>query len=117
MDKAITLVKEIYGGVNGQFIVHDINQGQHSEGSKHYSGEAIDGHFRGLNLFQTAMILFKAHFSGIGIYPDWKHKGVHADIRDQDHVSTWVQRNGNYIYDWNYFVEQLELEIECPEAA
>jgi hypothetical protein len=20
-------------------------------------------------------------------------------------------------YDWNFFVEQLELEIECPEAA
>jgi len=113
IDDAIMLAKVEYGEEAGQFIVHCITAGKHTESSKHYTGEAIDGHFRELNLFQTAMILFKVRFTAIGLYPEWRHKGIHADIREQDHVSMWVQKQGEYIYDFNYFIEQLGIEIEC----
>jgi len=115
MDLAISLAKQTYGEEQGAFIVHDINNGEHNTNSLHYIGEAIDGHFRGLTLYQTALLLFKSRFGGIGLYPDWKHKGIHADIRDQEHVSTWVQHKEQYIYDWEFFDEQLSLEIECEQ--
>ena len=113
IDLAVTLAKQTYGEEQGAFIIHDINQGGHSANSYHYSGQAIDGHFRGLTLYQAAILLFKFQFGGIGVYPDWEHKGIHADIRDQEHTSTWVHHKGQYIYDWGYFDEQLGLEIEC----
>jgi len=114
VDEAISFAKDTFGEEDGQFLVHDINSGEHSPRSKHYTGEAIDGHFRGLDLYQTVMILFRFQFTGIGIYPDWKHPGIHADIRAQDHVTTWVQKDGEYIYDYNYFIEQLLIESEKP---
>ena len=114
IDLAVSFAKEVYGEERGAFIVHDINLGKHSRDSLHNIGKAIDGHFRGINLFQASMILLKMNFNGLGIYPDWKNKGIHADIRVQDHVSTWVCHRNEYIYDWNYFVEQLEMEMECP---
>jgi hypothetical protein len=116
MDAAANLAKYVYGDYQGQFIIHDINLGDHGDKSYHPLGLAIDGHFHDLNLFHSTLILMKAGFKGIGMYPDWNYKGNHADIRDQDHVSTWVRHNNKYIYDWNYWVEQLELEIECPDG-
>jgi len=97
------LSKKLYGTEKyGQFIVHCIAWGNHSKDSKHKSGEAGDGHHRGLNLYQTVMLMMKAGFTGIGIYPEWAHPGVHGDIRKQDHISTWIgyylkDHNGDYI--------------------
>ena len=115
IDLAVELAKQTYGEEQGAFIVHDINLGEHGASSYHYSGEAIDGHFRGITLYQAALLLFKFRFGAIGLYPDWEHKGIHADVRNQDHVSTWVHHRGQYIYDWNYFDEQMGLEIECEQ--
>jgi len=113
IDDSVNIAKAEYGETAGQFLVHCITAGEHVKDSRHYTGEAIDGHFRGLNLFQTAMILFKNRFTAIGLYPEWRHKGIHVDIRKQGHVTTWVQKQGEYIYDFNYFIEQLGIEIEC----
>ena len=115
IDLAVTLAKLTYGEGQGAFIVHDINNGEHGPNSLHYIGQAIDGHFRELTLYQVALLLFKFRFGGIGLYPDWKHKGIHADIREQEHASTWVHHKGKYIYEWEYFDEQLSLEIECEQ--
>ena len=112
MDNAITLAKEYFNYARGQFIVHDINSGDHSGKSLHYEGKAIDGHFIGLNLYETVMIGLKAGFNGIGYYPNWKSKGVHFDIRKQNHVSTWLCIDGKYIYDFDTFLEKLLIESE-----
>lgn len=113
VDKLVSFAKQTYGESEGALIVHDINLGTHTTGSLHDKGKAIDGHFRGLNLFQIAQLLFKFRFGGIGLYPDWKKRGFHADIRNSDRIATWVYHKKSYNYDWNYFVEQLEIEMEC----
>jgi len=128
IDTAVSRAKQDYSA-DGIFVVHCITLGKHSKESQHYQGKAIDGHFLGLTLYQAVMYLFKAGFNAIGIYPDWEHRGIHADIREQDHVSTWIgyymrddkgefvlddkgDRIQKYRYDFPHFMEQLLLESE-----
>ena len=112
VDKMVDFAKQEYGSKKGAFIVHDINLGDHITGSLHYKGKAIDGHFRGINLFQSFLLLAKFNFHGIGLYPQWQRRGFHADIRNSERLATWVHWDGDYNYKWNFFEEQLGLEIE-----
>ena len=113
VDKMVDFAKQEYGTVRGQFVVHDINLGDHSTGSLHYKGMAIDGHFKDVNLSISAMLLMKYGFKGVGLYPQWNNKGFHADIRNTDTVTTWVHYDSDYQYEWQFFEEQLEIEMEC----
>lgn len=113
LDEAVAFAKQEFGKENGAFIIHCIVLGEHSAKSKHYSGEAVDGHFRRLNLYQQVFIGLKVGFRGVGYYPDWKNKGVHFDTRKQTHVSTWLQWNGEYIYDYDKYLERLLFEAEA----
>lgn len=110
IDKTITIAKQYYGD-DAKFIVHDINRGKHSEKSYHYEGIAIDGHFKDLEPIIGFILLVKAGFKGIGYYPDWVHPGWHADLRKQDHISTWVALNvygeQRYFYEIVDFVNAL----------
>lgn len=109
-DKMISIAKKEFGNSKGIFIIHDINLGKHSEDSLHYQGKAIDGHFMGLNLYETVMLGVMVGFKGIGYYPDWNHKGAHLDIRDISHVLMWYHENGEYIYDTSKIIERLANE-------
>ena len=113
VDNLVDFAKQNYGTRDGALIVHDINLGEHVAGSLHGKGRAIDGHFKGINLFQITVLLMKFGFNGIGLYPQWNAKGFHADIRKGPHTSTWVYYDEEYNYDWLFFEEQLEIELEC----
>jgi len=113
LDWAVNTAKLYYGVKDGAFVIHCITTGKHKENSYHYSGDAIDGHFQGLTLLQTYITLSRAGFTAIGIYPEWEHPGVHLDIRNQNHLSTWVgyyKENGvqDYRYELDYFIKTLE---------
>ncbi len=93
-DYAVTLAKtQFYPSV--VFKVVDINLGEHTEGSKHYEGKAIDGYYydteKGIILpLPVQFFLFQlAGFKGIGVYPEHKEPKLHGDVRDQDNVSAW----------------------------
>jgi len=105
IDYAVSEAKKYY---KTRFIVHDINLGEHSDGSQHYLGRAIDGHFTYVPLERQFFFCMLAGFKGIGIYYDWKTLGVHADIRDQDVLSVWY-RNGEYNYNRKDFLEEIGL--------
>ena len=108
VDAMVSTAKESFGTDVGKFIVHSIVSGGHTPGSKHYSGEAIDGHFTGLNLYQAVMVGLKAGFRGIGYYPWWGSPGIHVDIRSQAHTSVWASfSSGAYEYDYGAVVERL----------
>ena len=112
IDRAVTMAKETFGS-RGVFLVHCITAGEHTVNSKHYTGEAIDGHFKDLSLYEQTLIGWKAGFKGIGFYEWWKHPGVHFDIRKQRHVSTWFStQQGEYNYDFGEFLERLLMEPE-----
>ena len=106
IDYAVTLGKGLFS--NTFFVVHDINQGEHSKGSLHYEGKAIDGHFKHLPLERQWFLCTLAGFKGIGVYYDWDHVGVHCDIRDQDVMSVWY-KNGEYNYNRIDLMERLGL--------
>lgn len=113
MDEAVGIAKETFGNDAGKFIVHCIVMGDHAKGSQHYIGRAVDGHFKGLNLYQSVMIGFKIGFKGIGYYTWWNDKGIHFDIRDQEHVSTWCSfARDQYSYDFEMFMERLLMEAD-----
>ena len=101
VDDMVTYAKGVYR--NAICIVHDINNGEHSENSLHYNGKAIDLHMEGMTLGQSVRIAMRYFFGGIGVYPDWKHGGLHLDIRNAP--CTWVQRDDEYIYTWPEFEE------------
>jgi len=120
IDYAVTLGKGLFS--NTFFVVHDINQGEHSKGSLHYEGKAIDGHFAHLPLERQWFLCMLAGFKGIGIYPEHKTPDIHADIRDQDVVSVWrgyytlhINKDGkeeivqDYEYDRLDFMELLGI--------
>ena len=107
MDNAITLAKEYFNYARGQFIVHDINSGNHSGKSLHYEGKAIDGSFVDIPIREQFMLMLKAGFTGVGCYTEkvWTHPGIHADIRSQPHVSIWLcneRKLGKQIYEYNF---------------
>ena len=113
LDGAVGFAKETFGLDAGKFIVHCITLGAHAKGSQHYIGKAVDGHFKGLNLYQSVMIGMRAGFTGIGFYTWWNNKGVHFDIREQDHASTWASfTRGQYSYDFEAFCERLLMDAD-----
>ena len=105
VDDMVTYAKGVYR--NAICIVHDINNGEHSENSLHYNGKAIDLHMEGMTLGEQSRIAMRYFFGGMGLYPDWKHPGLHLDIRNTP--CTWVQRNGEYIYTWPEFEEIVRV--------
>jgi len=98
-DDMVTFAKQEYPGA--YCVVHDINRGEHSVNSLHYKGWAIDLHMEKMSIGQSIRIAMRYFFGGFGIYPDWKHGGLHLDIRNNP--TTWVQRDGQYIYTWSEF--------------
>jgi hypothetical protein len=102
VDWMVTIAKEIYGP-GTLFIVHDINQGKHSDDSMHYKGRAIDGHFAGLPVRDQALFAMR-YFFGVGCYPDWNNPGIHVDDR-LGPPTYWVKFFDNYDFDWRNFSE------------
>lgn len=115
-DWFVSTVKDVYGQRDGRFIVHDINQGEHSKFSYHYEGKAIDGHFDGLTLPQMGLLSLAKWWQGIGLYPDWNQPGIHIDHRTEGNglndIAHWVQKNGAYLYDWKTFEAEITGRAE-----
>ena len=113
LDYMVGLAKRFYPDV--RFIVHDINQGEHSRGSLHEQGKAVDGHFQGLKLPTQWYFAVLGGFRGIGAYGSgvWDNPGIHVDVRDQDNVTVWYAYKGNgnqlYEYDRRKVAEYLAL--------
>lgn len=87
------------------FVVVDINLGEHTDGSFHYKGMAIDGFFYDtvkkiiLPLPIQYYFMTLGGFKGIGIYPEHKQPKVHGDVRDQRHLSVWYAYYGEIVKD------------------
>lgn len=108
VDAMVSMAKEYFGTYAGRFYVHSIVSGKHTKGSKHDIGQAIDGHFEGLNLYQSVMVAMKAGVRGIGYYTWWNSQGIHVDIRSQAHTSTWASfKRGTYEYDYSTVIDRL----------
>lgn len=73
----------------------------HTDESYHYTGQAVDVHFGGVDdMLWLYMVLanFK-EIGGLGFYPEWKPKpGWHIDIRRRERRLVWTYRNGAYHY-------------------
>jgi len=73
-----------------QFIIHNgFATSGHSEKSQHYVGNATDFHIESIVPFTEQVELVEgilkdlqvAHVVGLGIYPTWRHRGFHLDVR------------------------------------
>jgi uncharacterized protein YcbK (DUF882 family) len=64
--------------LNRKFVVHcGFKKDGHSEKSKHYLGEATDGHVENIDLLDMFLSAEREGFNGIGLY-EW---GIHLDVR------------------------------------
>ena len=87
-------------------IIHCGTQGKHCKNSYHYKGLAVDFHFIPPNnsisfrdqarfLMQYLVDMQFSDFTGLGVYPDWKHPGFHLDCRG--FKARWLKQNGEYV--------------------
>ena len=97
------LLDEMRDQVGKRFIVHYSTDGEHSVGSAHYRGEAVDGHFEGMDVVSQYLIAEQFNFPGLGFYPPgtWNNPGLHIDTRRQEPFSKgarwWRDANGFYV--------------------
>ncbi len=67
-----------------------VGQGGHVQESQHFTGNACDFDVKNVKLFDAWMILERIReVGGIGIYPFWKTKGLHADVRPAPYRARW----------------------------
>ena len=78
------LLDEMRDQVGKRFIVHYSTDGEHSVGSAHYRGEAVDGHFEGMDVIDQYLTAEAYNFPGLGFYPWWVSPGLHLDTRRLD---------------------------------
>ena len=71
----------------------------HSPKSYHYTGNAVDFHFKKGVLSPAEQYKFISripYFQGIGWYPHWDSPGWHVDNREKPLRWTWVRDAYNY---------------------
>jgi len=98
-----------------KFVIHNAyDQSGHSDGSYHYEGKALDGHFEGMHILDQFIVAMRFdQFNGIGVYLDWDHPGLHLDMRPFSARlmtnSLWLRKNGKYIaLTWENLKEALK---------
>lgn len=72
-------------------VIHEAYaNGGHAEHSEHYRGMAADCHAEGVELVDFFLCASRfAIFRGIGLYPYWRQRGLHLDIREAPHRAYW----------------------------
>ena len=95
--------------IGKKIIVHRGYDPMAWPGSTHRKGLAVDCHAEGISLFDFYMAASRFPFKGIGIYPnDWKHPGLHLDVREKEIRSLWGRVNGIYVnLDLDFFKTYL----------
>lgn len=59
-------------------------------GGQHQIGTAVDLHIEDMSLFDQFIAALRFGFVGIGVYPLWKHPGLHLDMRiNVPHRQLW----------------------------
>ena len=59
-------------------------------GGQHPIGTAVDLHIENMSLFDQFIAALRFGFVGIGVYPLWKHPGLHLDMRiNVPHRQLW----------------------------
>lgn len=90
----------------------------HSSKSYHYTGLAVDFHFKDYQemkhfTYWEQFILLSSfrELGGIGFYPDWKHPGWHIDLRNRNPRLLWSRINGKYRYGIDAILRGIELAM------
>ncbi len=83
----------------------------HTKRSKHYSGDAADWH---ANKGMLIKIFLEASrikdFTGIGIYPYWKHPGLHTEVGGYGIRLIWLKKsNGVYTSNIDEIIQELRI--------
>ena len=112
----IYFVDEFRHFVGKPFILHNAwADGGHSKTSEHYKGNALDGHFEGLSWLDQFLLAMKfGKFTGVGVYPDWNHPGLHLDVRElnnDDVKHTWLRYKGDYMAVDHHNIMIIENEL------
>jgi uncharacterized protein YcbK (DUF882 family) len=84
--------------------------GGHSAGSRHYTGQAVDFHFGpGLtHLEEFALLAGFREIGGLGFYPEWRPRpGWHVDLRQSAPRLFWVRLDGRYDYGFRPLARTL----------
>jgi uncharacterized protein YcbK (DUF882 family) len=83
----------------------------HAPKSYHYTGQAVDFHFIGLDYWTQWGILSSCReIGGLGFYPDWNNPGWHLDLRPNTFRLTWLCHRHNYTYGPNVIIDFLKRE-------
>lgn len=101
MNGALLLVLDLLRHYIGLPI--DIHEGYatdgHTDGSEHYTGDAVDAHVVGITLEEAYVKIIKilallqlTDKVSLGLYPDWNNRGFHLGIKKGG--ARWCFREG-----------------------
>jgi len=63
----------------------------------HPKGMAADFHLEGMSVLDQFLLASRLPFKGMGLYPYWNQRGLHADLRPRDIRYDWFRdAHGNY---------------------
>lgn len=89
----------------------------HAPKSYHYTGLAVDFHFKKLDknpltyIEQFLLLSSYRQIGGLGFYPDWAHPGWHADLRIRNPRLLWTRIMGNYEYGIDAMLKGLKSVV------
>lgn len=87
----VYLLDEIRDALGFPIVIHVAYEPTgHSKNSKHYTGEAVDFHIKGISLGEAWLELERwSSIGGLGVYPFWTNPGFHVDIRPTRRKARW----------------------------
>lgn len=105
-------IAEALKPVNMSLSIHCLwESGGHVADSRHYQGIACDfhivsnlGYFREIETLESVLKMMKVeHAVGLGLYPEWNHRGFHLDLRGT--IARWG------MVGWEYTAYDLARRI------
>ena len=105
----LLILDELRHEIGHPFAIHCAYDTKgHSKNSQHYTGNAIDFHIVGLDLFTAYIKIVEVlkelqvnNRVGLGVYPDWNSPGFHIDLRGTK--ARWSRNKGDYVAIENAF--------------
>lgn len=104
----VLLMDEMRGAVGHAIKINVAwDDGGHASDSSHYATEgryasAVDFYIEGMPLLDQWLFAERFPWNGIGVYPYWRHPGLHCDLRllgsEHPHLGKrwWQNKNGVY---------------------
>jgi uncharacterized protein YcbK (DUF882 family) len=85
----------------------------HNPKGYHPLGMAADIHIKGMSVVDQLLLALKFPFNGVGVYPFWRNKGLHLDVRPFDkYKRVWYRDAGGRYHNLTSIKQIMKEHIK-----